>query len=135
MQRLPVSMLGATRPGEPLSSLFKLVLSAAACSDVACMSTLADLGAAAASAPAVSRIASGNTEPALRNMAVGVRGIRTAAAAFPLSCSAACLAATSPSIGRQCFATAAQQATKSQQQEGVARSVALRDMCLVNVCS
>ena len=130
MQRLPISMLVSIRPNEPLSSLFKLMLSAAACSDAACMAPLACVGVAPTSAPAGFRTIGSMADPALHNMVVGFRSMRTAAAAVPISCGAACQAVASPSVGRQCFATAAQQAAKPQQQEGVSRSVTLRGTCV-----
>jgi hypothetical protein len=55
-------------------------------------------------------------------MVIGLRGMQMAAAARPSSCGAACQAAAPPFAGRQYFATAAQQATKPQHQEGASQT-------------
>jgi hypothetical protein len=65
-------------------------------------------------------------------MVIGLRGMQTAAAARPIICGAARQTAAPPFAGRQCFATAAQQATNPQQQEGASTSVAVRNVRLAH---
>jgi hypothetical protein len=119
MQRLPSPMLALLRPGEPMSRLFGPALSAAACSDAACLATLVDGGTAAIlAAPAHCSAPYSTAGPAVRVLS-RMSSMRTAAAPTSTSRSSYGQAAVSPSIGHLRFATAARHAADPQQQQGL----------------